>query len=255
MNVVVLVKHIPDPNATPELGPDFRLKREGVEGTLDPGDEFAVEEGLRLTEQFGGEVTVVSMGPGAAMGAVRKALSMGCHKGVLITDEALQGADTLATAKVLAGAIQLQEFDLLISAVESTDGYTGTLPMTIAEFLGVPSVTFARSAKVEDDTLTVERQTEGGYDVVQSPLPAVLTVTAGVNEPRYPKLKEIMAAKNKPVEQLSLADLGFTPEDVAPTQKVTGVEDAPERQAGEMVTEEEEAPGRVARFLKEAKVI
>ncbi|MGH2740798.1 MAG: electron transfer flavoprotein subunit beta/FixA family protein [Actinomycetota bacterium] len=254
MNIVVLAKYIPDPNATPDIGEDFRVKREGVEGALDPGDEFAVEAALQLVDQAGGEVTVVSMGPTDAMTAIRKALSMGCHKGVLITDDALKGADVLVTAKVLAGAIQLQEFDLVLTGVESTDGSTGTLPMSLAEYLGVPSGTFARKLDLADGKATIERQTEAGYDVVECPLPALVSVTAGVNEPRYPKLKEIMAAKNKPIDQLSAADLGFSAEDLQPTQTVASIEPAPERAAGEVI-QAADAPAKIVSFLKEAKLI
>ncbi len=126
MNIIALVKYIPNPEGTPQMGPDHRLVREGVEGALDPGDEHVVEAALQLAEQSGGEVTVLSMGPGPALAAIRRALSMGAHKGVLITDAALPGADTLVTARVLAAAIKRGEFDLVIGGVESTDGYTGT---------------------------------------------------------------------------------------------------------------------------------
>src|SRR5207247_4526432 len=192
MNVIVLIKCIPNPEGTPKLGEDFRLVRVGVDGGLDPADEHGVEAALQLTEQTGGEVTVISMGPEPAVGAMRRALSMGAHKGVLVTDDALQGADTVVTARVLAAAIKRQEFDLVLAGVESTDGYTGTLPMTVAELLGIPSATFARKVEAKDGTIRIERQTEGGYDVVECELPALVTVTAGVNEPRYPTLKGIM---------------------------------------------------------------
>src|SRR6266540_1841229 len=144
MNVIVLVKYIPNPEGTPKLGEDFRLVREGVDGGLDPGDEHGVEAALQMAEQTGGEVTVISMGPEPAIGAVRRALSMGAHRGVVITDDALKGADVLATARVLAAAVKRQEFDLVLAGVESTDGYTGTLPQAVAQLLGVPNATFAR---------------------------------------------------------------------------------------------------------------
>ena len=255
MNVVVLAKYVPNPTGTPELGPDNLLVREGVEGSLDPGDEPAIEAALEVVEKSGGEVTVVSMGPEPAMDAVRKALSIGVHKGVLVTDDALRGADTLATATVLSAAIQLQEFDLVFAAVESTDGYTGTLPQTLAEFLGVPALTFARSFELTDGGIKIERQTEGGYQVVESALPALVTVTAGATTPRYPTLKGIMAAKQKPVERPSLADLGLTPEAVRATQAVSSVEPAPERQAGEVIEDSDAAVEKVVQLLKEAKVI
>lgn len=255
MNVVVLAKYVPNPAGTPELGPDNLLVREGVEGSLDPGDEPAIEAALEVTEKAGGEVTVVSMGPEPAMDAVRKALSIGVHKGVLVTDDALRGADTLATATVLSAAIQLQEFDLVFAAVESTDGYTGTLPQTLAEFLGVPALTFARTFEVTDGGIKIERQTEGGYQVVESPLPALVTVTAGATTPRYPTLKGIMQAKQKPVERPSLEDLGLTADGVKPTQTVSGIQPAPERQAGEVIEDGEGAVDKVVHLLKEAKVI
>jgi electron transfer flavoprotein beta subunit len=255
VNVVVLAKYVPNPTGTPQLGEDHLLVREGVEGSLDPGDEPAIEAALEIVEQAGGEVTVVSMGPAPAMEAVRKALSIGVHKGALITNDALRGSDTLATAQVLASAIQLQEFDLVFAAVESTDGYTGTLPQTLAEFLGVPALTFARRVELKDGAVRIERQTETGYEVVEAPLPALVTVTAGATTPRYPTLKGIMQAKQKPVDQPSLQDLGLTAENVAATQSVTRVADAAERQAGEVIEDEGSAADRIVQFLKEAKVV
>jgi electron transfer flavoprotein beta subunit len=254
-NVVVLAKYIPNPGGTPEMGDDFRLKREGVEGGLDPGDEPGVEAALQIVEASDGEVTVVSMGPEPANAAVRRALSMGAHKGVLITDDSLKGSDVLVTARVLAAAIKRQNPDLVIAGVESTDGSTGTMPMALAEFLGFPSLTFAREIEVKDGSVVIHRQTETGYQVVESSLPALITVTAGINEPRYPTLKGIMQAKQKPMEQLSVADLGLSGDEVKATQEVIGVEPAPEKQAGEVIEDGAEAPAKVVQFLKEAKVI
>jgi len=255
MQIVVLVKYVPEPQGTPTLGPDHLLVREGVEGALDPGDEYAIEAALRLAEAHGGEVTLVSMGPEVAATGVRKGFSMGANAGVLVTDPALRGADVLATARVLAAAVRRSPFDLVLAGVESTDGYTGTLPMTVAELLGVPSATFARKVEVEDGALRVERQTEAGYDVVTCPLPAVATVTGSGAEPRYPTLKGIMAAKSKPLEQLSLADLGLSEADVAPTQSVTGVSEAPEKAAGVVIPVDDGAVAKVADLLAEAKAI
>jgi len=255
VNVVVCAKYVPNPNGIPELGEDNLLKREGVEGALDPGDEYGVEAGLQIADAQGGEVTVVSMGPEPATAAVRKALSMGAHKAVLITDDSLRGSDALATSRVLAAAIKRQEFDLVIAGVESTDGYTGTLPMAVAEILGVPSVTFARKLEVSDRTVKIERQTALGYDTVECPLPAVVTVTAGATEPRYPTLKGIMQAKQKPVDKLSLSDLGLSGDEVAPTQRVEAVNDAPEKGPGEVIEDPEEGVTKAVEFLAEAKVI
>ena len=255
MNVVVLVKYVPEPQGTPTLGEDFLLVREGVEGALDPGDEFAIEAALRLVEAHGGEVTLVSMGPDVATGALRKGFSMGASGGVLVTDPALRGADALGTARVLAAAVGRVSFDLVLAGVESTDGYTGTLPMSVAELLGVPSATFARRVEVEGGALRVERQTEAGYDLVTCPMPALVTVTGSAAEPRYPTLKGIMAAKSKPLEQISLADLGLSDADVAPTQRVTAVSQAPEKAAGVVIAAGDDAAAKVADLLAEAKAI
>jgi electron transfer flavoprotein beta subunit len=172
-----------------------------------------------------------------------------------VTDPALRGADALGTARVLAAAVGRTPFDLVLAGVESTDGYTGTLPMTIAELLGVPSATFARKVEVADGALRVERQTEAGYDVVTSPMPALVTVTGSGAEPRYPTLKGIMAAKSKPLEQLSLADLGLTEADVAPAQRVTSVSKAPEKTAGVVIQAGDDAAAKIAELLAEAKAI
>jgi electron transfer flavoprotein beta subunit len=255
MQVAVLVKYVPEPQGTPTLGPDNRLVREGVEGALDPGDEFAVEAALQLTEAHGGEVTLVSMGPEIATAGVRKGFSMGAHGGVLITDPALGGADALATAKVLATALKRATYDLVLAGVESTDGYTGTLPTTVAELLGLPSATFARKVELADGSLRVERQTEAGYDIVTCPLPALVTVTGSATEPRYPTLKGIMAAKSKPLEQLSLTDLGMSEDDVAPTQRVDAVSDAPQKTAGVVIEAGDNAAAKIAQLLAEAKAI
>lgn len=251
----MLVKYVPEPQGTPTLGEDLLLVRDGGEGALDPGDEYPVEAALRLVEAHGGEVHLLSMGPEVAMGAIRRGLSMGAHSGTLVTDPALRGADALATARVLAAAVRRRAFDLVLAGAESTDGYTGTVPMAVAELLGVPSATFARKVEMREGTLRIERQTEAGYDVVECPLPALATVTGSADEPRYPTLKGIMSAKTKPVEQLSLADLGIGAADVAPAQRVVSVVDAPQKAAGEVIAAGDGVAARVADLLTEAKVI
>lgn len=255
MNIAVCVKHIPDPNLPGEMDGD-RLKREGVQGVLDPGDEFGVEAGLRLKEEHAGEVTLVSMGPATAHEAIRRGLSMGADKGILITDDSLQGADALVTARVLAAALhKAGDFDLVIAGVESTDGYTGTMPAALAEFLGFPQVTFVKKIEGTNGSIKADRQTADGYHVVESSLPALITVTAGVNEPRYASFKGIMAAKKKPVEQWAVADLGLSADDVAVRQAVASIGKAEERKAGEVVADDGSGAARIADFLKESKVI
>ncbi|MDP9297060.1 MAG: electron transfer flavoprotein subunit beta/FixA family protein [Actinomycetota bacterium] len=255
VNVVALVKYVPNPQGTPRLGPDDLLVRQGVDGALDPGDEYGVETALQIAEAGGGEVLALSMGPDEANAAIQRALAMGADRGFLVTDPALRGADSLVTARVLAAAIAQAPFDLVIAGVESTDGYTGTLPMTIAELLGVPSVTFARTVSVDGGTIRAERQTETGFDVVECPLPAVVTVTSGATEPRYPSLKGIMSAKQKPVQRSSAADLGLASDELVPTQSVVAVHDAPAKASGEVVPAGPETAARIADLLAEAKVI
>jgi electron transfer flavoprotein beta subunit len=256
VNVVVLTKWVPEPEGTPTIGEDGLLVREGADGALDPGDEYGLEAALQLVETVGdGEITLVSMGPEVAQAALQRGLAMGAHKSVRITDDSLRGADALVTARVLAAAIRRQRFDLVIAGVESTDGYTGTVPSAIAELLGVPGLTFARELHLSDDTITIERQTAAGYDVVVSSLPAVVTVTAGATEPRYPSLKGVMAAKSKPVETLSLDDLGLSGEDATATQSVSEVSDAPPKKGGETVEFDDTTAARIVDLLAEAKVI
>src|SRR5581483_4818361 len=255
MNVVVLVKYVPDPQGTPELDDAFLVVREGTEGALDPGDEYAVEAGLRLVETHGGEVTLLTMGPETASAALRKGLSMGAHAGVHGVDPALRGSDALATARVLAAAVRRRPFDLVLAGVESTDGSTGTVPMTVAQLLELPSATFARALSVEDGVLRIERPTDLGFDVVEAPLPALATVTGSAPEPRYPTLKGIMQAKQKPVERLALTDLGLSAEALAPTQRVVGLTRAQERAAGEVIQAGEDTAKRIVDLLAEAKVL
>jgi electron transfer flavoprotein beta subunit len=194
------------------------------------------------------------MAPNEEVSGLRTALAMGAEKAVLVSDPALAGADALTTAKVLAGAVgRAGEYDLVIAGTESSDGYTGTVPEQIAEVLGLPSVTFAKSIEVDGTAVKVERQTEAGYDEVTCPLPAVVSVTAGVVEPRYPSFKGIMAAKSKPVENVTAGDLGI--EAASWAQSITNVEDAPAREAGEIIEDDGESFNRIVEFLDNLKVI
>jgi electron transfer flavoprotein beta subunit len=257
VNVAVLVKWVPEPSGTPALGPAHLLVREGADGSLDPGDEFGLERALQLVERDGGEVTAISMGPDVATAAVQRALAMGAARGVMVTDDALRGADTLVTARVLAAAVGwVGPFDLVVAAVESTDGYTGTLPITLAELLGMASVTFATSFDVRDgSTLHAERQTAAGTEVVECTLPALITVTTSVAEPRYPSLKGVMAAKSKPLERVSLDALGLTPEAARATQSIVSVEAAPAKSGGLVVEAGPDTAAEIADLLAEARVI
>lgn len=255
MNVIVCVKQIPDPALPGELDPSTNtLKREG-KLILDESDSYGVEMALQLVTAAGeGEVSLVSMAPNGEVSGLRTALAMGAAKAVLVSDPSLAGADALTTAKLLAAATKkLDAADLIIAGTESSDGYTGTVPEQMAEILGLPSVTFAKTVEVVDGTLKVNRQTEAGYDEVTCSLPAVVTVTAGVVEPRYPSFKGIMSAKKKPVETVTAADLGI--ESVSWAQQIVSVEDAPVREAGEIIEDDGESFNKIVEFLDELKVI
>ena len=254
MNVVVCVKQIPDPAAPQSLEPGTNTLDRSGKLILDDSDAYGVEMALQLAEQAGGgEVTLVSMAPNGETAGLRTALAMGAAKAILVSDDALTGADALTTAKILAAAIKRAEPDLIIAATESSDGYTGTTPVQVAEILGLPSVTFAKSVAVDGSSVKVERQTEAGYDEVTSPLPALVTVTAGVVEPRYPSFKGIMAAKSKPVDTLTAADLGVATGSTG--QEITSVEQAEARAAGEIVVDEGDGAQRIVTFLEGLKVI
>jgi electron transfer flavoprotein beta subunit len=258
MNVIVCVKQIPDPASPGELDPATNtLKRDG-KLILDESDSYGVEMALQLVDASGGgEVSIVSMAPNGEMSGMRTALAMGAAKGVLISDPELAGSDALTTAKILAAAVQrLGGADLVIAGTESSDGYTGTVPEQLAEVLGLPSVTFAKHIEVEGSSLKVSRQTEAGYDEVTCPLPAVVSVTAGVVEPRYPSFKGIMAAKSKPVDAVTAGDLGVTPVGWAGAgQQIVDVSQAAARQAGEIIEDDGEAFQRIVAFLEDLKVI
>ena len=258
MNVIVCVKQIPDPALPGALDSTTNtLKRDG-KLILDEADSYGVEMALQLVGAAGsGEVSLVSMAPNGEVSGMRTALAMGAAKGVLVSDPALLGSDALTTAKVLAAAIQrLGGAELIIAATESSDGYTGTVPEQLAEVLGLPSVTFAKRVTVEGDVLKADRQTENGYDEITCSLPALISVTAGVVEPRYPSFKGIMAAKSKPIDKVTAADLGIDPVGWAGAgQQIVDVGVAEERQAGEIVEDDGEGYAKVIAFLESKKVI
>jgi electron transfer flavoprotein beta subunit len=255
MNVVVCVKQIPDPAVPGELTSDHRLKRDGAKAILDESDSYGVEMALQLVDKAGsGEVILVSMAPNSEVSGLRQALAMGAARAVLVSDDALAGADALTTSKILAKAVERAGgADLVLAATESSDGYTGTVPAQVAELLGWPSLTFAKQVDIADGKVTIQRQTEAGYDVVEASLPAVVSVTAGVVEPRYPSFKGIMAAKSKPVDQVTASDLGVATG--ATGQEITAVTQAPERQAGEKIEDDGTGFERVVAFLEDLKVI
>lgn len=252
MKVVVCVKQIPDP-ATPyklEEGTNWLVRPE--EQVLDDTDRYGVEMGLQLAQANEGTVTLVSMGPTGNAQGIRQALAMGADKAVIVEDDSLRGSDALTTARVLAKAIENEGYDLVIAGTESTDGYAGVIPQMLSELLDAPALTYATSVDTDGSNVTIHRQTAAGYDVVESTLPAVVSVTAGVVEPRYPTFKGIMDAKKKPVETMGLADVGVETSD---GQSVISITDAPERAAGRKVEDEGEAFNEIVALLEQKKVI
>ncbi|MGD0082229.1 MAG: electron transfer flavoprotein subunit beta/FixA family protein [Acidimicrobiales bacterium] len=261
MNVAVCVKQIPDQAESMALDPNTHtLVREG-KLILDDSDSYGVEMALQLVEAGGGgDVVLVSMAPNNETSGLRTALAMGAAGAILVSDPALAGSDALGTAKVLAAAIRTADPqpELVLTATESTDGYTGTTPVQLAELLGWPSVTFAKHVEVGDGIVKVRRQTEAGYDEVTCPLPAVVSVTAGVVEPRYPSFKGIMAARSKPVTELTVSALGLEASQVGAAgarQQVVSVQAAEARAGGEIVVDEGDAHERVVAFLEQIKVL
>lgn len=257
MNIAVCVKQIPDPTAPQSFDAANNLNRSG-KLILDEADTYGVEMALQLVDTAGsGEVTIFSMGSANDVGGLRNALAMGAAKGVIVSDDSLRGSDALSTAKVLAAALKRERFDLILAATESSDGYTGTTPVQVAELLGLPSITFAKAVSIEGDRVRVSRQTEDGYDDVAAPLPALVTVTAGVVEPRYASFKGIMAAKSKPLEVLSVADLGLVDQVGAAgaREEIVSVQAAESRQAGEKHVDEGDGANRVVSFLESIKVL
>lgn len=252
MRVVVCAKQIPDPATEYKLEPDSHWLVRPGEQVLDDTDRYGVEMGLQLAQPSGGTVTLVTMGPTGTMQGIRQALAMGADKAIVVDDPGLRGSDALLTARILAAAISKEGFDLVIAGTESTDGYSGVVPQMVAELLGVAALTYATKVEIADDSITIHRQTNNGYEVVRASLPAVVSVTAGVVEPRYPTFKGIMDAKKKPVEAYTLADLGV-PAEIG--QKVTAVSAAPGRTGGARIDDDGEAHLRIVELLAQRKVI
>jgi electron transfer flavoprotein beta subunit len=259
MKIVVLVKQVPDSGVERTLrSEDNTVDRGSVNNVINEMDEYAIEEALRIKEASGGEVVVLTMGPQRASESIRKALSMGPDSAVHITDEALRGSCAVATSKVLAAALQTLQADLVLCGAESTDGRVQVMPHMIAERLGIAALTGARKLTVDGSQLTVERQTEEGYEVVTASTPAVVSVWDTINEPRYPSFKGIMEAKKKPVQTMSLADLGIAAGDVGfdgATSTVLEHRKRPPRQAGNKITDSGEGGLRLAEFLASEKFV
>ncbi|HEX6076978.1 MAG TPA: electron transfer flavoprotein subunit beta/FixA family protein [Micromonosporaceae bacterium] len=259
MKIVVLVKQVPDSGEERTLRSDDKtVDREASTKRMNEMDEHAIEEALKLAETNSGEVTLLTMAPGDATDTIRKALSMGAHKAVHVTDEALHGSCAVQTSRVLAAALGKLEWDLVLCGAEATDGRVQAMPHMLSERLGVGALTGARKVTVENGTVTVERQTDEGYEVVQAETPAIVSVWDTINEPRYPSFKLIMAAKKKPVDTYGLADLEISAEEVGlanATSQVLEFAPKPPRQAGVKITDEGDGGVKLVEFLASEKFV
>ncbi|PKW25987.1 electron transfer flavoprotein subunit beta/FixA family protein [Phycicoccus duodecadis] len=263
MNIVVCVKYVPDAQSERTFQEsDSTVDRDAVDGLLSELDEYAVEEALKIVEARGeGEVVVVTVGPPAAADAIKKALQMGAHRGVHVQDDAIHGSDAVATSLVLTEAVKKATDgspELVLTGMASTDGTMGVVPAMMAERLGLPQVTYASELTVGDGTVTIRRDGDTASETVEASLPALVSVTDQINEPRYPSFKGIMAAKKKQVDTWSLADLGLEASqvglDAAWTTVVTFAK-RPPREQGQIVTDEGEGGARLAEFLSAQKFL
>ncbi len=263
MNIVVCVKYVPDAQSERTFQEsDNTVDRGAVDGLLSELDEYAVEEALKIVEAAGeGEVTVVTVGPEAAADAIKKSLQMGAHKGVHVLDDALHGSDAVATSLVLAEAVKKATDgspELVLTGMSSTDGVMGVVPAMLAERLGLPQVTYASELTVGDGTVTIRRDGDTASETIEAALPALVSVTDQINEPRYPSFKGIMAAKKKPVETWSLADLGVDAGDVglaAAWTSVVAFAKRPPREKGQIITDEGDGGTKLAEFLSAQKFL
>jgi electron transfer flavoprotein beta subunit len=240
---------------------DSTVDRTGVDGLLSELDEYAVEEALKVAEASGGEVTVVTIGPAGAADAIKKSLQMGADKGVHVCDDAIHGSDAPATSLILAEAIKKATDgapQLVITGMASTDGTMGVVPAMLAERLGLPQVTFASELTIDGDKVTIKRDNDASTETIEATLPALVSVTDQINEPRYPSFKGIMAAKKKPVETWTLADLGIDAGQVGLENSWTKVVEfakRPPRAQGEIVTDEGDGGTKLAEFLANRKFL
>ena len=261
MRIICPVKRVPDTAGEKRIDSDtLTVDRDSVESVLCPVNEFSIEEAMRLKESQGAEVTVLLMGPESAQSTVRKALSYGLDGAIQITDDEIAGSDALGTARVIAKALEAVEWDVALFGNQSTDARTCLVPAAVAELLGVPSLTYARHLEIDGDSVTVHREHEEGWDVVSSTLPAVVSVVEAINDPRYPSFKGIMAAKSKPLDVASLADLGVAPEEVganAATATMYEFAERPPKPAGTIIEDDGSgsAAAQLADWLAERKFV
>jgi len=263
VNCIVCMTHVPDTASVIKIGPDGKhIDEGGIKWIVSPYDEYALEAALQLTEAQGGEVTVVCYGPARAEAGLRECLARGAHKAVHVVGGEATLGDSLAIAKVLAAAIKDREYDVVFCGIKGVGTDNAQVPQMLAELLDLPHATNVTKLEMADGTFTAEREVEGGIEVIESPLPAVIAATKGLNEPRYASLKGIMAAKRKPVEKVEVSSLGLDEGALAgdeATYSVRALELPPAKEAGKVIQGEDDpkaAAAELAKLLRdEAKVI
>ncbi len=264
MNIIVCLKQVPDTETQIKVASDGKsIVTDDIKWVMNPYDEYGVEEALRIKEKFGGEVTVVGLGPKRVTESIRTALAMGADKGILISDEALEGSDSLAVAKALATAIMELDYDLVFSGQRGVDDDMGVVGANLAEFLDIPQLSVIEKVEVAEDgkSVKVNRPIEGSTLVIESLLPALITTQKGLNEPRYASLPGIMKAKKKPFDEKTLSDLGLDAAEFGESArkvKILEITPPPAREAGKIVegeTPQEKAAGLAKLLHDEAKVI
>ena len=264
MNILVCLKQVPDTESQIKIAPDgISIATENIKWIINPYDEYAVEEALRLREKFGGEVTIIGAGPKRVTESIRTALAMGADKGILVDDPAITGSDSLGIARILAAVIKDLDYDIILCGKQGVDDDYGIVGSILAELLGIPQISVVLKVEVSEDASTVKahREVEGGTLVIESPLPALITAQKGLNEPRYASLPGIMKAKKKPLDVKTIADLGLDASQVgeAGTKiKIMQITPPEEREAGKIVegeTPQEMAINLVRLLHEEAKII
>lgn len=262
MKIIVCIKQVPEV-AEVKIDPKTNtLIREGVPSIVNPFDEIAVEEAVRIKEKHGGEVTIITMGPPQARQALMRCLAMGADKGFLLTDRGFAGSDTWATSYTLAQAIKKMEYDIILCGTRAIDGDTAQVGPELAENLGITPITYVKKVEIDEEgkRVKVHRETDEGYEVIECRLPVLLTAIKGLNEPRIPALRQIMLAKKKEINEFTLADIGGEPQSYGLSGSFTEVVKVftpKQREGGTIIQEEDPAASakKLAQLLLEEPII
>ena len=260
MNIIVCIKQVPNTTDVKIDPVKNTLIREGVESIINPFDTYAIEEAVRLKERFGGKITVITMGPPQAEAALREAISLGCDEGILVSDRKFAGSDTWATSYTLSCAIKkIGTFDIILCGKQASDGDTAQVGPGISTHLDIPQVTYVKKIEeIKDNSAKVERMTEEGYDIVQTPIPCLLTVVKEINTPRIPSLKGMMKSKSAKIIQWTAADINSDPKnlglDGSPT-RVVKIFTPPPRKGGQILNgDSQEISQKLSELLKDVVI-